>query len=74
MTTNQAVLDAIDIINKGLKTLQSHMELNRKEKIVEGILKKTGKGKKKRIQTRLMQDIRVIEHGDRDGSFLHPNA
>jgi hypothetical protein len=57
------------------------MTSKRKEKIVEGILKKTVlepltktfKGKKKRIQTRLMKDIRVIEHGDRDGSFLYLN-
>ena len=37
--------------------------MNTKKEIVDSILKKNTKGKKKRIQTRLMKDIRNFESG-----------
>ena len=49
------------------KSLNRHIESRmamRKKEIVDKILKKTTKGKKKRIQTRLMKDVRKVENDE----------
>ena len=58
------VLDAVDNLIHGLQQFQTQInESKRKNEIVEGILKKTPKFKKLKIQSALMTEVRRIEGG-----------
>jgi len=58
------VLDAVDNLIHGLQQFQTQInESKRKKEIVEGILKKTPKFKKLKIQSALMTEVRRIEGG-----------
>jgi len=58
------VLDAVDNLIHCLQQFQTQInESKRKKEIVEGILKKTPKFKKLKIQSALMTEVRRIEGG-----------
>ena len=58
------LLDAVDNLIHGLQQFQTQInESKRKKEIVEGILKKTPKFKKLKIQSALMTEVRRIEGG-----------
>ena len=58
------ILDAVDNLIHGLQQFQTQInESKRKNEIVEGILKKTPKFKKLKIQSALMTEVRRIEGG-----------